>query len=112
MKTWIIVAVLVLLGAGLIYWGIKTKNLPKVLTGIAAVLAGLFGASPKRNGDLKKEIKQKDEEIAARKEAVKEVKDVQQKIKEIDKDTSGKPETKDAPASGDSASRLDRLNSL
>lgn len=112
MKTYIIVAVVILIGGGLIYWGIKTKNLPKVLAGIAAILAGLFGASLKKNSDLKKEVKKKDEEIAARKEAVKEVKDVQQQIKEIDKDTSGKPEKVDAPASGDSTERLNRLNSL
>ena len=112
MKPFLIVLAIVAAGGLLIWWGIKTKSLPKILSGVITILGGILGGAIKRNSDLRKEVRSKDAEISARKEAVKEVKDVQQKIKEIDKDTSARPETKDAPASGESSSRLDRLNRL
>lgn len=108
----IIAAVLVAAGVALVIWGIRTGNLKKVLGGIAGTLSGIVVLLLRKNSEQKTELKKKDDEITARKKAVEEVKDVQRKIREIDKSTEGKPEKQKAPAPGDSAGRVDRLRKL
>ena len=112
MKTWLIGLLCVLAGGALIYWGIKTKSLPKILAGVAAVLGGILGATIKKNSDLKTELKAKDAEIAERKKTTEVVKDVQKQIKDIEEDKTEQPQKVEPPASGDSAGRLDRLRRL
>ena len=112
MKTWIIIVLAIAAGAALIWWGIKSKSLPKALGGVIAVIGGILGGFVKKNSDMKAELKKKDAEIAERKKTTEVVKNVQKEIKEIDRSTEGKPEKVNPPASGDSSDRLDRLNRL
>jgi len=111
MKTYMIVILAVLAGGFLIWLGIKTKSLVKILGGIGTILGGLLIGTTKRVNEQKEELKKKDEEIAMTKKAVEEVHYVQEEIKKV-KDETPAPETKTPAAPGDSQSRLDRLNKL
>ena len=67
---WWIVA-LIAIGAILVFWGIKTKNLPKVMAGVISSLTGIVLHLFKRNDEMRDEIKAKEAEVERQREVVK-----------------------------------------
>ena len=84
-----------------------------IITVLVVVILGLFGINvmkSKKIRNQKEEIKTQDIVIEKKKEEMRTINEVQTKIKEAK--SSPAPEKKEAPLSGDSVSRLERLNRL
>lgn len=85
----------------------------EIITLLVVVILGLFGINvmkSKKIKDQKEEIKTQDALIVKKKEEMKRINEVQTKINEAE--SLPAPKKKEAPPSGDSASRLERLNKL
>jgi len=67
MKEIIIVAVCGMIAALLIFWGIKTGSIQKVLLGLLSALSAVAVCLFKSNREKKEELKKKEAEIEARK---------------------------------------------
>lgn len=84
-----------------------------IITVLVVVILGLFGINvmkSKKIKNQKEEIKTQDIVIEKKKEEMKRINEVQTKINEAK--ASPAPGKKEAPAAGDSSSRLERLNKL
>ena len=116
-SSWLIAGgiILVLGGALLIWWGVRSGSVKRVLAGIASAITGalgfLLGRADKRIRKQEQELETKTAQLQDAAEKVKEVEDVQKEINEV-RQSSEKPEAVPPPAVGDSAARLDRLNRL
>ena len=85
----------------------------EIITILVVVILGLFGINVMKSRkikDQKEEIKTQDIIIKKKKEEMETINEVQTKINEAE--STPAPEKKTAPVSGDSASRLERLNKL
>jgi hypothetical protein len=77
------------------------------------IILGLLGITryqAHKAKDLKKDIQQERETVKKREQELEKIDEVQQKITAIAQEKP--PETIEAPARGDTAGRLDRLNKL
>lgn len=84
-----------------------------IITVLVVVILGLFGINvmkSKKIRNQKEEIKTQDIVIEKKKEEMRTINEVQTKINEAK--SSPAPGKKEAPPSGDSDSRLERLNKL
>jgi cell division protein FtsN len=84
-----------------------------IITVLVVVILGLFGINvmkSKKIRNQKEEIKTQDIVIEKKKEEMRTINEVQTKINEAK--SSPAPGKKEAPATGDSDSRLERLNKL
>ena len=79
---WWIVA-LIAIGAILVFWGIKTKNLPKVMAGVISSLTGIVLHLFKRNDEMKDEIKAKEAEVERQREVVKVHEEFSAKVNDV-----------------------------
>lgn len=82
-----------------------------ILIGVCGVLFGLVCLKSKKIDTLKKDTQTKEQTIAVAKDKIQEVKNVQQEIKKIETESTP-PEIVPSATSGDSDSRIERLNQL
>lgn len=111
----VVICILVtIVGLALVFWGIKTKTLKKILTGVGTsvlgVLALIFSVKSKQNKKLKEENAKLTKITEDANNRMNDIKDVVSDFKE--KEQEIKVEKQELPNSGDSDSRLDRLNKL
>lgn len=106
-----LIGIAVIVGGLLVWWGIRTKSLTKILGGIAAALLGLLGMQTRRVNKKTEEIKVKESQLQQAEEQMEEIHVVQQEIKQVEANTE-KPAPVPSADAGDSGARLDRLNRL
>lgn len=85
----------------------------ELFTILAIIILGLFGINvmkSKKIRDQKDEIRTQEKVIEKKQEEMRTIDDVQKRIAEIGNTPA--PDRKDPPESGDSASRLERLNRM
>lgn len=82
-----------------------------ILIGVCGVLFGIVCLKSKKIDALKKDTQTKEQTIAVAKEKIQEVNNVQQEIKKIETESTP-PEVVPSATSGDSDSRIERLNQL
>lgn len=74
---------MIAIGAILVFWGIKTKNLPKVMAGVISSLTGIVLHLFKRNDEMKDEIKAKEAEVERQREVVKVHEEFSAKVNDV-----------------------------
>ena len=81
-------------GVALIVWGIKTKNLTKILIGFSSFLSSVVLKLSKKTKEQKEEIKKKDKQIEIQQNVVKTDNEIEEEItekkQEIKTDEKGK----------------------
>lgn len=86
------------------------QNLGYILVGVLVGLFGVFVSVIRSLSAEKKKVKKLEKTVEERKGEMEKIATVQKKVEEIKSEK--KPEAKAAPPSGDSSSRLERLNRL
>lgn len=69
-------------GVAFIIWGIKTKNLTKILIGISSFLSSVVLKLTKKTKEQKEEIKKKDKQIEIQQNVVKTSNEIEEEITE------------------------------
>lgn len=82
-----------------------------ILFGVCAVLVVIICLLVRKNASLKSEISSGRQTIRRAEDNIQEVEDVQHEISKVDEESTPQEDVP-PPVSGDSASRLDRLNRL
>ncbi len=82
-----------------------------ILVGLCGVLFGIIAYKDKKISKLKNESKTNKQTAEVAEKRIEEVEDVQKKLKDLEKNSTP-PEEVPTPSTGDSQSRLDRLNKL
>lgn len=81
-----------------------------ILGGLFIGLVGIFISVLKNMSIQKKQIRNLEKTVGNKKMEMEKIADVQEELRKVSQEKE--PERKEAPAAGDSYSRLDRLNSL